>query len=78
MRSPKPKSVKRSIDIDGYQTSISLENHFWEALKEIAKERGATVKDLVAAIKAEQGGSNLSSAIRIFVTKYYGARRPWA
>jgi predicted DNA-binding ribbon-helix-helix protein len=74
MKSPKrPKSlvVKRSIEIVGHQTSISLEDQFWEALKQIAKERGTTLKDLVATIEAEPRTGGLSSAIRVFVLEHY-------
>jgi predicted DNA-binding ribbon-helix-helix protein len=31
---------KRAVSIDGRKTSISLEEAFWTALKEIAQERG--------------------------------------
>jgi predicted DNA-binding ribbon-helix-helix protein len=81
MKSPKrPKSpvVKRSIEIVGHQTSISLEDQFWEALKQIAKERGTTLKDLVASIEAEPHTGGLSSAIRVFVIEHYEARLPGA
>ena len=81
MKSPKrPKSlvVKRSIEIVGHQTSISLEDQFWEALKQIAKERGTTLKDLVASIEAEPHTGGLSLTIRVFVIKHYEARLPRA
>jgi predicted DNA-binding ribbon-helix-helix protein len=52
---------------------VSLENQFWDALREIAKERGASLRDLVATIKAERRKGNLSSAIRVFVVEHYGA-----
>jgi predicted DNA-binding ribbon-helix-helix protein len=67
--------VKRSIVIAGHRTSISLEDSFWKALKEIAKQRGETLSDIVAAIddKRQDGshGGNLSSAIRVFVLDHY-------
>jgi predicted DNA-binding ribbon-helix-helix protein len=66
--------VKRSIRIDGHLTSISLEHQFFEALKEIATERGTDLQGLVATIKAERRPGNLSSAIRVFVIEHYGAR----
>ena len=81
MKSPKlAKSpvVKRSIRIGGHNTSVSLEDQFWEALKEIAKERGTTLKDLVASIEAEPHTGGLSSAIRVFVIEHYEARLPSA
>ena len=64
------RTSKRSIIIAGAQTSVSLEDEFWEALKEIANERGTRVSDLVKSIKAD-GTANLSSAVRLFVLGYY-------
>ena len=32
--------IKRSIIIDGHKTSVSLEDDFWKALKDIARGRG--------------------------------------
>ena len=81
MKSPKrakSRIVKRSVRIDGHLTSVSLEKQFWDALTEIAKERGTSRQDLVATIKAERRKGNLSSAIRVFVIEYYGARLPSA
>ena len=67
--------VKRSIVIAGHRTSISLEDSFWKALKDIAKSRGETMSDIVAAIDDKRQdnnlGGNLSSAIRVFVLDHY-------
>jgi predicted DNA-binding ribbon-helix-helix protein len=57
---------KRSVRIAGHRTSVSLEDAFWRELTEIAQRRGLSVNALIAAIDAERG-SNLSSAIRVFV-----------
>ena len=62
---------KRSIVIAGHKTSLSLEDEFWESLKEIAVERGMTVAALVAAIDGDREHANLSSAIRLFVLGVY-------
>jgi hypothetical protein len=35
----KSKVVKRSIVVAGHKTSVSLEDAFWESLKDIAKAR---------------------------------------
>ncbi|HVV94064.1 MAG TPA: ribbon-helix-helix domain-containing protein [Hyphomicrobiales bacterium] len=59
--------VKRSVDIAGHRTSISLEAEFWAALKDIAAARGLPLRGLVAEIDAGRGERNLSSAIRVFV-----------
>ena len=63
--------VKRSIVIAGHRTSISLEDSFWKALKDIAKTRGETLSEIVAAIDDKKRGGNLSSAIRVFVLDHY-------
>jgi predicted DNA-binding ribbon-helix-helix protein len=59
--------VKRSVDIAGHRTSISLEAEFWDALKDAAAVRHVPLRRLVAEIDAERGAHNLSSAIRVFV-----------
>jgi predicted DNA-binding ribbon-helix-helix protein len=63
--------IKRSVVIAGHKTSVSLEDAFWKALKEIAHERDMTSSDLVAAIDSGRQHGNLSSAIRLFVLDYY-------
>jgi predicted DNA-binding ribbon-helix-helix protein len=42
--------VKRSIVLAGHKTSISLEDAFWEGLKDIAKARRLMLRDLVGGI----------------------------
>ncbi|MCJ2082316.1 ribbon-helix-helix domain-containing protein [Methylobacterium sp. J-090] len=59
--------TKRSVMIAGHRTSVSLEDPFWDALREIAEARGLSVQTLVGAIDAGRDGQNLSSAIRVFV-----------
>ena len=68
MKSPVPK---HSITIAGRRTAISLEDEFWDALREIARGRGETVTALVASIDKDRQrhGGNLSSAIRLFVLR---------
>ena len=67
MRGEAPGVVKRSVAIAGHRTSVSLEAPFWEALKEIAETRGASVQRLIGEIDAGREAQNLSSAIRVFV-----------
>jgi predicted DNA-binding ribbon-helix-helix protein len=42
--------VKRSIVLAGHKTSVSLEDAFWEGLKEIAKTQRKTLSVLVGSI----------------------------
>ncbi len=57
---------KRSVKISGHATSISLEEPFWEALKDIAREEGKSLNRLISEID-ESADGNLSSAIRLTV-----------
>jgi predicted DNA-binding ribbon-helix-helix protein len=59
--------VKRSVSIAGHRTSISLEEPFWEVLREIAERDKLSVQALIGRIDAERGEQNLSSAIRVFI-----------
>lgn len=63
--------VKRSINIAGQKTSVSLEDPFWRGLKEIASARDLTLRALVADIDSRRSTGNLSSAIRLFVLDHY-------
>ena len=68
--------IKRSIVLAGHKTSVSLEDSFWTALKEIAGHRDVTLSDLVARIDGERANGNLSSAIRMFVLNHFRGGQP--
>jgi predicted DNA-binding ribbon-helix-helix protein len=68
------RPVKRSFTIGGHATSISLENAFWEALKEIAASENVSASSLVARIDAERGKAGLSSAVRVWLLQRYRSR----
>jgi predicted DNA-binding ribbon-helix-helix protein len=63
--------TKRSVVVHGHKTSVSLEDHFWEALRKIATARGAQLCSVLAEIDRGRGPHNLSSAIRLFVLDHY-------
>jgi predicted DNA-binding ribbon-helix-helix protein len=67
----KSQVVKRSIVIATHKTSVSLEDAFWNGLKEIAAARNVALSDLVSSIDAARKHGNLSSALRLFVLDYY-------
>jgi predicted DNA-binding ribbon-helix-helix protein len=67
--------IKRTIMLDGRKTSVSLEDAFWTALKEIAHFQRVSVSKLIAAIAAKRKQSNLSSEIRIFVLEHFKNKR---
>ncbi len=60
-------NIKRSIVRNGQKTSVSLEKEFWEGLREIACAQKKKLTKLVRQIDQNRGGTNLSSAIRVFV-----------
>jgi len=68
------RPVKRSFTIDGHRTSISLENAFWEALKEIADGERRSLASIVADIDKNRGTAGLSGAVRIWVLDHYRQR----
>ena len=63
--------VKRSVEIAGHKTSISLEPLFWDLLKQAAAREGVPVNALVARIDAERIAAptppGLASAIRVWL-----------
>jgi predicted DNA-binding ribbon-helix-helix protein len=63
--------LKRSVVIAGHKTSVSLEDAFWKALKEIAVRRNMTLSELIGSIDAGRAHANLSSAVRLFIIDFY-------
>lgn len=62
---------KRSVNILGHQTSISLEEEFWDEVRAIADARGLSLNKMIAEIDRTRGGNkNLSSAIRLYVLNH--------
>lgn len=71
MTAPYHPPVKRSVEIAGHKTSISLEPLFWDMLKAAAGARGMPVNAVVALIDAEriaaQSPTGLAGAVRIWL-----------
>ncbi|TCM18586.1 ribbon-helix-helix protein [Novosphingobium sp. PhB165] len=71
MTSPYHPPVKRSVEIAGHKTSISLEPVFWDMLKAAAVDAGVPVNALVARIDAERLEADvppgLAGAIRVWL-----------
>ena len=63
--------VKRSVEIAGHKTSISLEPLFWDLLKRAAVREGVPLNALVARIDAERitapTAPGLAGAIRLWL-----------
>ncbi|SDK33809.1 ribbon-helix-helix domain-containing protein [Aliiruegeria lutimaris] len=66
------RPVKHSLTLSGHRTSVSLEDEFWKAFREIAAERGQPINALAAEIDRDRGlEMGLASAIRLFVLREY-------
>jgi len=64
--------MKRSITIAGHRTSVWVEDAFWDGLAEIAAKEEMSTTSVIAEIDLRRpAGSNLSSAIRVFVLDHY-------
>ena len=65
--------IKRSVEIAGHKTSISLEPLFWQMLLDAAKAQGLPVNALVAQIDAERIVApvppGLAGAIRLWLVE---------
>ena len=63
--------VKRSVEIAGHKTSISLEPLFWDLLRQAAEREGVPLNALVARIDAErivaERAPGLAGAIRLWL-----------
>jgi predicted DNA-binding ribbon-helix-helix protein len=83
-REPVPASLTiRNVVVAGHRTSVRLEPVMWDALRDISRQRGLRLNDLVTEIDGRRGAPSLTAAIRVYIVDFYrnaaGARpRPEA
>ncbi len=66
------RPAKHSLTLRGHRTSVSLEEAFWQAFRDIAAERGLTLNQLATQIdETRETDIGLASAIRLFVLGHY-------
>ena len=67
--------LPRTVKSRDFRVSVSVENAFWVALKDIATSKGVSLYELVSQIDRKRRldceNPNLSSAIRVFILTYY-------
>ncbi|MDF1855495.1 ribbon-helix-helix domain-containing protein [Pseudooceanicola sp.] len=64
--------IKRSLTLHGHRTSVSLEDEFWQAFREIAETEAKGLNALAAEIDAARDlDTGLATAIRLFVLRHY-------
>ncbi|GAA4777624.1 ribbon-helix-helix domain-containing protein [Novosphingobium ginsenosidimutans] len=70
--------IKRSIEIAGHKTSISLEPLFWELLKQAAAAEGLPISALVARIDSERivapTPPGLAGAVRVWLIAWLASK----
>ncbi|MGH1446148.1 MAG: ribbon-helix-helix domain-containing protein [Cognatishimia sp.] len=66
------RPVKRSLTLKGHRTSVSLEDDFWQAFRDIAAQKSKPINALAAEIDATRDlDTGLASAIRLYVLQHY-------
>ncbi|MGY9046388.1 hypothetical protein P775_19685 [Puniceibacterium antarcticum] len=66
------RPVKRSLTLRGHRTSVSLEDAFWAAFRDIATAQAKPLNQLAAEIDAARAlDVGLASAIRVFVLEWF-------
>lgn len=69
------RPVKHSLTLRGHRTSVSLEDDFWNAFRDIAKSEGRAINDLASDIDEARGSqTGLATAIRLHVLRHYQLR----
>lgn len=66
------RPVKHSLTLRGHRTSVSLEEEFWRAFRNIAHERDLPINALAAEIdETRDVDTGLASAIRVYILNHY-------
>ena len=68
---------KYSVNIQGHATSITLEEVFWQTLKNIAQLENRSIASIITEVDKNMSTfqkKNLSSHIRVYVLEYWMAK----
>jgi predicted DNA-binding ribbon-helix-helix protein len=61
----------RNVTVAGHRTSIRLEPAMWDALRLVCERERASIHEIVTAIERARSESSLTSAIRVFLLRYF-------
>ncbi len=71
MQTPYHPPVKRSVEIAGHKTSISLEPLFWDMLQRVAERESLPLNAIIARVDAERivvdNPPGLATAVRLWL-----------
>ena len=62
---------RRTVRIGKHKTSLTVEEEFWQPLREIALVQQLPVSKLFADIDRNREHANFSSAVRLYVLNHY-------
>lgn len=66
------RPVKRSLTLHQHRTSVTLEDEFWQAFRDIAQAEAKGINQLATEIDEARGTeTGLATAIRLHVLRYY-------
>ena len=65
--------VNRNITAGGKRTSMRLEPELWNGLHEICRRERVDLSTMVRRIHKESGGGGRTSAVRVYVLRYFRA-----
>jgi len=65
--------ISKNVVINGFRTSLRLEQEIWEALEEICDRERLTLNELCSFVDTHHSDLNRTSAIRTFVVAYLRA-----
>lgn len=61
----------RTVVVGGKRTGVSLEDDYWNALREIAEARNIGVRALASHVIGKAPARSRSSVLRVFVIEYF-------
>ena len=61
----------KNVTVNGRRTSMRLEKEMWESLADICLREKMTIHKLCSDLDLRRGRYGLSSAVRLFVLRYY-------
>ena len=65
-----PSTNKHTVVINGHNTSVFIEDDFWNELKKISLSKNISLSEMIALIDQNKKKSNLSSAIRLYILNH--------
>lgn len=67
------RPIKRSIKVGERSVSVSLEDAFWEAFRDLARLDGLTLGGLLVSVSSDLQAGGLSSAVRVYILRRFRA-----